>query len=271
MRCYTQNLSILFIFELEYRTNYLNTNADIYLIGFSFFQRLLINSRANKRALLFMVQRNDQLCSLLLTSLYIFLLVIFGAVKCANAEELEAIQVYSQDELIELINQNKHLERVKQDRCQIIEDIEARAEVMRIPSFQFLWGDMLAWGVCVDKSAASGVHYMKQAALQGLPAALEQLGRYHRAGKFVRKDLDRAIVYFREASSMGNKRAQLQLADMFIEGHGSPYDYADSYTWLYNFVAENDEQNSQIQRYLFELERRMSPLAVRSARRSLMD
>lgn len=218
-----------------------------------------------------MVKKSNQLYSILLTILCIFSLIMFAAVKCANADELEAIQVYSQDELIELINQNKHLERVKQDRCQIVEDIEARAEIMRLPSFQFLWGDMLAWGVCVDKSAANGVHYMKQAALQGLPAALEQLGRYHRAGKFVRKDLDKAIVYFREASSMGNKRAQLQLADMFIEGHGSPYDYTDSYIWLYNFVAETDEQNSQIQRYLFELERRMSPLAVRNARRSLME
>ncbi len=201
----------------------------------------------------------------------VLLFMTFGGLKYSVAEELEAIQVYSQDELIELINQNKHLDRVKQDRCQIVEDIEARAEVMRLPSFQFLWGDMLAWGVCVEKSAATGVHYMKQAALQGLPAALEQLGRYHRAGKFVRKDLDKAIVYLREASSLGNKRAQLQLADMFIEGHGSPYDYADSYIWLYNYVAESDEQNSKIEAYLAELERRMSPMDIRELRRNLIN
>lgn len=189
--------------------------------------------------------------------------LIFSANALAN--DLEAVQVYSQDELIKLINENKHLQRVKDDRCQIIEDIEARAEVMRIPSFQFLWGDMQAWGVCVSKDTSSGIHYMRQAANQGLPAALEQLGRYHKEGKFVRQSHDKAIVYLREASSLGNLKAQLQLAELFIAGYGSPYDYEDIYRWLYSGVSQSNAQYRQIGNYLTELERLMSPQAVKNA------
>ena len=188
-----------------------------------------------------------------------------------QASELEAVQVYSQDELIELINNNQHLKRVQDDRCQIVEDIEARAEVMRVPAFQFLWGDMLAWGVCVDKNAANGVYYMRQAANQGLPAALEQLGRYHKQGKFVRKDFDQAIVFLREASSLGNLDAQMQLAELFIEGYGSPYDYEDAYRWLHNVVADSDRTYNQISVYLSELEKLMSPQAIKNAKQTFLN
>ena len=37
------------------------------------------------------------------------------------------------------------------DECQLVQDIEARAVKVAMPSYQFLWGDMLAYGVCVKK------------------------------------------------------------------------------------------------------------------------
>ena len=92
------------------------------------------------------------------TTLFVLLLAFLLA-NSLKAQELEAVQVYSQDELIRLINLNQHLARIKEDRCQIVEDIEARAEIMHIPSFQFLWGDMLAWGVCVDANSEKGIHF----------------------------------------------------------------------------------------------------------------
>ena len=183
------------------------------------------------------------------------------------AQELEAVQLYSQDELISLINENTHLDRVKADRCQLVQDIEARAEIMQIPAYQFLWGDMLAWAVCVDRDAVLGVHYMREAANQGLPAALEQLGRYHNNGTLVQQDREKAVVLLREASALGNLRAQLQLAELFTDGYGSPYDFEDLYHWLYNAITSDKNAYNQIARYMVELEQLMHPKAVEAAKK----
>lgn len=105
----------------------------------------------------------------------------------------EPVPIYSEAELIKLIEENKHLERVKADNCQIVEDIVARATRISLPSYEFLYGDMLAWGVCVDQDVELGLYYMENAAHQGLPAALEQLGRYYSRGTLVQQDKERAI------------------------------------------------------------------------------
>lgn len=184
-----------------------------------------------------------------------------------QAQTIKAVQIYSQDELIKLINKNEHLDRVVLDRCQLVQDIEAHAEVLLEPAYQFLWGDMLAWGVCVDAQPERGVALMRDAAQQGLPAALEQLGRYYAKGTLVQEDKQRAVVYLREASALGNLKAQMQLANLFIDGYGSPYDYEDAYRWLYNAVTDDKKQHAIIANYLSELEKLMHPKAVRNARK----
>ena len=205
----------------------------------------------------------------ILASVAIFL--CSALITNANAQQLEAVQIYKQDELIRLINANQHLERVVADRCQLVQDIEARAEVLKVPAYQFLWGDMLAWGVCVDAEPKRGVYYMREAAAQGLPAALEQLGRYHSTGKLVQEDKKRAVIYLREASALGNLKAQLQLAELFIDGYGSPYDFEDLYHWLYNAITDDRRTHQQIASYMGELEALMHPKAVRSARKPLIN
>ncbi|AWL10895.1 Sodium-type polar flagellar protein MotX [Saliniradius amylolyticus] len=184
-------------------------------------------------------------------------------------EDLKAVQIYSQDELIRLINDNEHLDRVVMDDCQLVQDIEARAITLKVPAYQFLWGDMLAWGVCVERDPESGIHYMEQAAQQGLPAGLEQLGRYHAQGKLVQQDKERAVIYLREAASLGHLEAQIQLAELFIEGYGSPYDFEDAYHWLYNAITADKQQHEKIAECLDGLEKLMHPKAVRKAKRSL--
>ena len=128
---------------------------------------------------------------------------------------------------------------------------------------------MLAWGVCVDAEPARGIRFMKDAAEQGLPAALEQLGRYYSKGTLVQSDKKRAVIYLREASALGNLNAQLQLAQLFVDGFGSPYDYEDAYRWLYNAVTDDKKIHAKISGYLTELETLMHPKAVRNARRPL--
>ncbi len=185
------------------------------------------------------------------------------------AEEIQAVQLYSQDELIKLINQNEHLSRVVLDKCQLVQDIQANAETLLIPAYQFLWGDMLAWGVCVDADPERGVAFMHKSAEQGLPAGLEQLGRYYAQGKLVQQDKERAVVFLREASMQGSLAAQIRLVELFLEGYGSPYDYEDAYHWLYNAITADKKLHKKITQCMQDLEKLMHPKAVRKAKRPL--
>ena len=204
-------------------------------------------------------------------NLFTLLILLCSLGLIANvhaADEIKTVQLYSQDELIALINRNEHLGRVVLDNCQLIQDIEARAHTLKIPAYQFLWGDMLAWGVCVPAEPDRGIEYMRHAAAQGLPAGLEQLGRYYVQGKFVQQDKKRAVVYLREASQLGHLAAQIQLAELYIEGFGSPYDYEDVYHWLYNAITRDQATQDKIADCMAALGELMPPKIVRKARRT---
>jgi hypothetical protein len=201
---------------------------------------------------------------------FTFFLFFLGFIAKVNAaDEIKAVQLYSQDELIGLINRNEHLSRVVLDKCQLVQDIQARAETLKIPAYQFLWGDMLAWGVCVKAEPERGIAFMRQSAEQGFAAGFEQLGRYYSQGKLVQRDRARAVVFLREASMLGNLKAQIQLAELFIGGYGSPYDYEDIYHWLYNAITADKPTHTKIAYCMTELEKLMHPKAVRKARRPL--
>ena len=183
----------------------------------------------------------------------------------AQSEELKAVPLYPQAELIELIKKNQHLKRVKDDECQLVQDIEARAETMALPSYQFLYGDMLAYAVCVERDVDLVLYYMKQAAEQGLASALEQLGRYYDVGQLVQADKAMAITYLREAAAQGNLKAQMRLVRLFNEGHGSPRDYEDAYRWLFHSVVADKKLYKQIELSLANLAKKMPASVVRRA------
>lgn len=178
----------------------------------------------------------------------------------------EPVPIYTETELIALIEQNKHLERVKADNCQLVEDIVARATRISLPSYEFLYGDMLAWGVCVNQDVELGLYYMENAAHQGLPTALEQLGRYYSRGTLVQQDRERAIPYLREAASMGNLNARIQLAELLLRDFGSPLDYEDAYRWLYNSVTADQRTHRRISMLRQGLEQRMPDNVIARAK-----
>lgn len=180
--------------------------------------------------------------------------------------DLQAVPLYRQDELLNWIEQGRHLARVKQDRCQLTQDIEARASVMKIPAYQFLWGDMLAWGVCIKPDAQIGVQYMWDAANQGLAPALEQLGRYYWKGILVQKDLVRAETLMREAASLGFLRAQMEWVEMLLQGMGSPLDYEEAYHWLHGAVIGDKATHQKAASLLGRLGNRMPANAIARAK-----
>ncbi|QIA62303.1 flagellar protein MotX [Vibrio astriarenae] len=195
------------------------------------------------------------------------LLALSSQWALANSSDIgEPVPIYSEAELIKLIEQNKHLERVKADNCQLVEDIVARATRISLPSYEFLYGDMLAWGVCVNQDVELGLYYMENAAHQGLPTALEQLGRYYSRGTLVQQDRERAIPYLREAASMGNLNARIQLAELLLRDFGSPLDYEDAYRWLYNSVTADQRTHRRISMLRQGLEQRMPDNVIARAK-----
>jgi len=198
-------------------------------------------------------------------------LLIFALFSINNiyADAYGTIQVYTQDELNSLIKKNKHLQRVKADECQLVEDIEAHALKIQEPAYVFLWGDMLTWGVCVERDATLGMAYIHQAAQQGLVAALEQLGRYYNNGTLVIQDKDKAIRYLREAAVQGNLSAKLSYIKLLNQGYGSPVDYEVAYQILHNSIIVDPKVKKDVEIQLASLAKKMPGYALDNARRKV--
>lgn len=189
--------------------------------------------------------------------------------QVADVEEAKVVQIYTQDELAELIKQNKHLQRVQDDECQLVQDIQARADVMKLPLYQHLFGDMLMFGVCINKDAKRGWDLLQAAALQGSPEALEQVGRYYLQGKIVQKDLTKAREFLYQAGAMGSLAAQLQLAELLLADVGSPRDYETVYRWLHHSVTSDQALHQRIEQALSGLASRMPASVLERAKRPL--
>ena len=184
----------------------------------------------------------------------------------AMAKNMQAVQIYTDNQLLDLIRDNKHLSQVVLDECQLVQDIEARANISKMPSYQFLWGDMLAYGVCVKKDISLGLHYMHLAADQGLAEGLEQLGRYYHIGKFMQVDTERAIVYLKTAASLNNLAAQMRLAGLYQQGYGSPLDFPALYSQLHHSLTDDKATHKKISELLTDLASKMPSKVVAQAK-----
>lgn len=192
----------------------------------------------------------------------------FAHVSFAHGQNLTAVQIYTDDQLLDLIKENKHLSQVVLDDCQLVQDIEARALKAKMPSYQFLWGDMLAYGVCVKKDIELGLHYMHLAADQGLVEGLEQMGRYYHTGKFVQVDIEQAIFFLKAAASMNNLAAQMRLASLYQQGHGSPLDYPMIYSQLHHAITDDKAIHKKINHLKAQLARKMPANVVNAAKKA---
>lgn len=201
--------------------------------------------------------------------LFFFLLFFLVLPTTATAKTLKAVQIYTDNQLLNLIKENKHLSQVVLDECQLVQDIEARAVKTSMPSYQFLWGDMLAYGVCVKKDVSLGLYFMRLAADQGLSEGLEQLGRYYHIGKFMQPDIKQAIIYLKTAASLDNLKAQLRLADIYQQGDGSPLDYPMLYSQLHHAVTDDKKTHKKISQCLKQLAGKMPENIIAQAKRTV--
>jgi TPR repeat protein len=197
----------------------------------------------------------------------IFLFIVFMFfLPLVKGQTLTAVQIYSDNQLLNLIKENKHLSQVVIDECQLVQDIEARAIKAKMPSYQFLWGDMLAYGVCVKKDIPLGLHYMRLAADQGLVEGIEQIGRYYHVGKFMQVDMDQAITFLKAAASMNNLAAQMRLASIYQQGYGSPLDYPALYSQLHHAITGDKATHKKISRLLSQLAEKMPDKVVNASK-----
>jgi len=199
-------------------------------------------------------------------TLLLFTAISFSTPLLADKYDYGVIELYTQDELNVLVANNQHLQQVKKDDCQLVQDIEAHALKIKEPTYVYLWGDMLAWGVCVDRNPELGFHYIEEAAKQGLAAAIEQLGRYYEKGTLVQVDKRRAITFYREAALQGFLNAQINYVRMLNEGYGSPVDYEDAYRALFHSVIGDKKRHKKVQKQLAKLAVKMPENIVRRAR-----
>ena len=200
--------------------------------------------------------------------LFCFTFLVCAFNQTAHGKNLQAVQIYTDNQLLDLIKENKHLSQVVLDECQLVQDIEARATKAKLPSYQFLWGDMLAFGVCVKKDIPLGLYYMNLAADQGLSAGLEQLGRYYHQGKFMQVDMNKAIVYLKTAASLDNLKAQMRLAEIYEQGFGSPLDYPMLYSQLHHSLTDDKMVHKKISALLARLATKMPPQVIEQAKKT---
>lgn len=192
-------------------------------------------------------------------------LVLFSLIS-VNAFALdEAVDIYSDQQLISLIQSNQYLQRVKADDCQLVQDVEARAEVLQQPLYQFLWGEMLINGVCVKAHPSRGMMLLQTSAEQGSSEAMVKLADYYYRGKLVVKDPNRAVQYILPAAANGNLAAKMMLVRLFGEGYGSPTDYEMGYHWLYNSIFDNDAEQKKASSLLQVLAAKMPASVVARA------
>ncbi|MBL4940532.1 MAG: sel1 repeat family protein [Colwellia sp.] len=198
----------------------------------------------------------------------LFLIFLMFFLPLAHSQNLTAVQIYTDNQLLNLIKENKHLSQVVLDECQLVQDIEVRANKAKMPSYQFLWGDMLAYGVCVKKDIELGLHYMRLAADQGLVEGLEQMGRYYHVGKFMQVDITQAILFLKAAATMNNLAAQMRLATIYQQGYGSPLDYPELYSQLHHAITDDKAIHKKISQLKKQLMTKMPAHVVSAAKRA---
>lgn len=185
----------------------------------------------------------------------------------AHAESI-AVDIYSQKQLLDLIKQDRYLEQVKADDCQLVQDIEARAQVLNQPLYQYLWGEMLNYGICVPAQPSRGMELLQMAANQGSPEAMVLLAQYYQDGVFVVQNKHRAVQYVLPAAANGNQTARLMLARLMSQGYGSPRDYELAYHWLFNEVFSEEATKLEALTLLQGLEAKMPASVVKRARKA---
>tara|TARA_B100001094_G_scaffold229999_1_gene224620 strand:+ start:14686 stop:15417 length:732 start_codon:yes stop_codon:yes gene_type:complete len=177
-------------------------------------------------------------------------------------KDKKAIDVYTESELLNYIRREWHLNAIRRDECQIVDDIRANAEVLKLPTFQFLWGEMLIYGVCIRKNISYGVHWLRSAVRQGLPEAMLKLARYYQHSDFVIPNYDKSVRLAYLAAQAGSTPSRIFLVELFLAGHGHAADHAKAYDWLYHTSFHSSKMKRKSEELLSLFAQMLPPSVV---------
>ncbi len=186
--------------------------------------------------------------------------------KTEKFDEPDLIQLYTQDELNQLIRENRHLDRVKLDECQFTKDIKDRALILQYPAYLYLWADMNLTNTCIKGRVDEAISAMKMAASKGLPIAFYRIGQFYLKGEYLQQDYNSAYRYTYLAASLGHEDAKLQLVALLATHEGNERDYGTAYRWLYRTVFNDSSKFDMAKKLLAELSNKMPNSLVEKIR-----
>ncbi len=91
------------------------------------------------------------------------------------------------------------------------------------------------------KEYAKAVNYLIEAANQGDPRAINNLGLYYKNGKGVARDYNKAVQLFTEAAGQGSSSAKSNLGLCYLDGVGVGKDYSKAVQLFKEAIAQGDE------------------------------
>jgi cell division protein FtsN len=88
------------------------------------------------------------------------------------------------------------------------------------------------------------LHWLRRAALQGVPAAQNNLAILYAEGRGIPAKPELAVYHWREAADAGHGPAMINLASALLRGFGAPSDPAEAAHW-YRAAAAQDRPDAQ--------------------------
>lgn len=173
-----------------------------------------------------------------------------------------SVNVYTVDELNTYVETGVYMQVIRdRDRCQFTPDIEDRARIVGMPAFEFVWGEMLVSGVCVQQDTELGLDYLQRSVNHAYAPAMIRAAQYYERGYLLPQDKNKAVTLMRAAAALGSRSARLQWADMLVRGLGAPAYYEEAYSWLYHSIFFSDYERAK-STYLQEQMRKMMPANI---------
>lgn len=157
-----------------------------------------------------------------------------------------SVNVYTVDELNTYVETGVYIQIIRdRDKCQFTPDIEDRARIVGMPAFEFVWGDMLVSGICVQRDTELGLDYLQKSVDHAYAPAMIRLAEYYEQGHLLPRNKDKAVTLMRAAAALGSKTARLQWADMLVRGLGAPAYYEEAFSWLYHSIYFSEYERAK--------------------------
>ena len=172
-----------------------------------------------------------------------------------EVQEIKPVELYSQPELLGYIRRGVYLKRIRLDHCQIVADIRDHAQIMKQPAYQFLFAEMLVYGVCVKQDRKRGISLLRNAVRQGLPEAMVRLAQYYHHSTILVSNPEKSVRLSFAASKTGSVPARLLLVELLLEGYGSPRMHPQAYEWLYHSTFNSPKRKRQADILLSKFEK----------------